>query len=89
MRRVSTKANSIVGYLGRIAGAGTVRIGGETVALASYDFDGFTAPHGGVMGSGELKLAPSDRVLCRQGSNVAGRDGVVTAPAAASAFDAR
>ena len=60
MRRVSTKANSIVGYLGRIAGTGSVRIGGETVARASYDFDAFAAPRGGVMGSGELKLAPSD-----------------------------
>ena len=60
MRRVSTRANAIVGYLGRIAGAGSVRVGGETVARASYDFDGFAAPRGGVMGSGELKLAPSD-----------------------------
>jgi hypothetical protein len=56
MRRVSIGANAIVGYLGRIAGAGSVRIGGETVARASYDFDGFAAPQGGVMGSGELKL---------------------------------
>ena len=60
MRRVSTRANAIVGYLGRIAGAGSVRIGGETVARAAYDFDGFAAPRGGVMGSGELKLAPSE-----------------------------
>ena len=60
MRRISTKANAIVGYLGRLAGAGSVRIGGETVARASYDFDGFAVSRGGVMGSGELKLAPSD-----------------------------
>ncbi len=60
MRRASTKANTIVGYLGRIAGAGSVRIGGETVARAAYDFDGFAAPGGGVMGSGEIRLAPSD-----------------------------
>jgi hypothetical protein len=60
MRRVSTRANAIVGYLGRIAGDGNVRIGGETVARATYDFDGFAAPRGGVIGSGELKLAPSD-----------------------------
>ena len=60
MRRVSTRANAIVGYLGRIAGAGSVRIGGETVARATYDLDGFAAPRGGVMGSGELTLAPSD-----------------------------
>ena len=60
MRRVSTQANAIVGYLGRLAGAGSVRIGGETVARAAYDFDGFATPRGGVTGSGELKLAPSD-----------------------------
>ncbi len=60
MRRVSTQANAIVGYLGRLAGAGSVRIGGETVARASYDFDGFATPHGGVTGSGELRLTPSD-----------------------------
>ena len=60
MRRVSTKANAIVRYLGRIAGAGSVRIGGETVARGAYDFDGFAAPLGSVMGSGEIRLAPSD-----------------------------
>ena len=60
MRRIATQANSIVRYLGRIAGAGSVISGGETVARAGYDFDGFTAPRGGVISSGELKLAPSD-----------------------------
>ncbi len=60
MRRISTKANAIVRYLGRIAGAGSVRIDGEAVARAAYDFDGFAAPRGGVMGSGEITLAPSD-----------------------------
>ena len=60
MRRVSTKANAIVRYLGRIAGAGSVRIGRETVARAAYDFDGFATPHGCVTGSGELRLTPSD-----------------------------
>ena len=60
MRRVSARANAVVGYLGRIAGAGSVTMGGETVARASYDFDGFAAPDGGVVGSGELNLAPSD-----------------------------
>jgi hypothetical protein len=60
MRRVATQANSIVRYLGRIAGAGSLMSGGEIVARAAYDFDGFTAPRGGVMSSGELKLAPSD-----------------------------
>jgi hypothetical protein len=60
MRRVATQAIAIVRYLGRIAGAGGVRMGGETVARASYEFDGFATPRGGVMGSGELSLAPSD-----------------------------
>ncbi len=60
MRRVSTQANAIGRYLGRIAGAGSVRIDGETVARASYDFDGFATPRGGVTGSGELRLKPSD-----------------------------
>jgi hypothetical protein len=60
MRRVATKANAIVRYLGRIAGAGSVRIGGETVARAAYDFDGFATPRGGVTGSGELRLTPPD-----------------------------
>jgi hypothetical protein len=60
MRRVATQTNSIVRYLGRIAGAGSVISGGEIVARAVYDFDGFTAPRGGVMSSGEFKLAPSD-----------------------------
>jgi hypothetical protein len=60
MRRVATNANSIVRYLGRFAGVGSVMSGGEIVARAAYDFDGFTAPRGGVMSSGELKLAPSD-----------------------------
>jgi hypothetical protein len=49
-----------VRYLGRIAGCGSVTSDGETIARAAYEFDGFTAPRGGVMSSGELKLAPSD-----------------------------
>ncbi len=54
------EANSIMQYLGRIAGSGDIRSGGETVARASYEFDGFTTPRGGVEGSGDLVLAPSD-----------------------------
>jgi hypothetical protein len=50
----------VVRYLGQIAGAGSVTIGGEAVARASSDFDGFATPHGGVTGSGELRLTPSD-----------------------------
>jgi hypothetical protein len=49
-----------VRYLGRIAGWGNLTSGGETIARAAYEFDGFTAPRGGVMSSGELQLAPSD-----------------------------
>ena len=67
---MSAQPNAIVGYLGHIAGAGSVRIGGRTVARASYDLDGFATPHGGVTASGELKLAPSDLEA------VFGRDGV-------------
>ena len=60
MKRVPTQRNSIVRYLSRIAGAGSVMSGGETIARGAYDFDGFTAPRGGVMSSGELQLPPSD-----------------------------
>ena len=60
MRRPSTQATAIVGYLGRLAGAGSVKIGGQTVARAAYDCDGFATPHGGVTGSGELRLTASD-----------------------------
>ena len=60
MRRVSTQATAIVGYVGRLAGAGSVKIGGETVARAAYDLDGFATPHGGVTGFGELRLAAPD-----------------------------
>jgi hypothetical protein len=60
MRRGFTKAKAIVGYLGRIAGTGSVRIGSETVARVAYDFDSFAAPRGGVVGSGEVTLAPFD-----------------------------
>ena len=60
MRRVSTQATAIVGYLGRLSGVGSVKIGGKTVARATYDFDGFATPHGGVTGSGELRLAAPD-----------------------------
>ena len=49
-----------MGYLGRLAGAGAIRIGGEAIARAAYDFDGFATPHGGVTASGELRLTASD-----------------------------
>ncbi len=60
MRRASTDSSAIVGYLGRLAGAGAVRIGGETIARAAYDFDGYATLHGGVTASGELRLTASD-----------------------------
>jgi hypothetical protein len=47
-------------YLGRIAGSGLLTRDGKTVARASYDFDGFTRPRGGVISSGEIRLSPSD-----------------------------
>jgi hypothetical protein len=47
-------------YLGRIAGSGQLMRDGETVARASYDFEGFMRPRGIVVGSGELSLSPSD-----------------------------
>ncbi len=47
-------------YLGRIAGSGSLRRGGETVARAIYEFDGFTGPRGGSVSSGEIRLAASD-----------------------------
>jgi hypothetical protein len=47
-------------YLGRIAGNGLLTRDGETVARASYDFEGFARPGGGVVSSGEISLSPSD-----------------------------
>jgi hypothetical protein len=47
-------------YLGRIAGSGQLMRDGETVARASYEFEGFMRPRGIVVGSGEISLAPSD-----------------------------
>ena len=95
MKRVSTQSNAIVGYLGRLAGAGSVRIGGETIARAAYDFDGFATPHGGVTGSGELRLTASDleAVFGRPGVQLLTDDGRLldlkfsesTLPAAAEA----
>ena len=57
MRRASTKIGR---YLGRMAGAGSVRVDGETVARANYEFDGFAAPPGGAIASGEIMLPSSD-----------------------------
>jgi len=64
-------------YLGRIAGWGSLTRGGETIARAAYEFDGFTAPRGGAMSSGELTLAPSDlkAVFGRSGVQLLTDDG--------------
>jgi hypothetical protein len=47
-------------YLGRISGNGLLTRDGEPVGRASYDFDGFAAPRGGVVSSGEIQLSPAD-----------------------------
>ena len=64
-------------YLGRIAGSGSVRSGGETIARASYDFDGFAAVGGSVTSSGELGMTASDLkvVFSRPGVQLLTDDG--------------
>ncbi len=47
-------------YLGRIAGSGVLMRGGETVARASYDFEGYSRAKGTVVSSGEISLSPSE-----------------------------
>jgi hypothetical protein len=47
-------------YLGRIAGSGLLSRDGETVARASYEFEGFLRPRGIVVSSGEISLSPTD-----------------------------
>ena len=54
------QVSSIMQYLGRIAGSGQLMRDGETIARASYEFEGFMRPRGIVVGSGEISLAPSD-----------------------------
>ena len=60
MRPGARKRNTVVLYLGRLAGDGNVTSAGRAIARASYDLDGFGTPHGGVISSGELSLAASD-----------------------------
>jgi hypothetical protein len=45
-------------YLGGLRGAGTLRCGGETLAPADYDLDGYLVPPAAVAGSGEIRTAP-------------------------------
>lgn len=46
-------------YLGRIAGSGQLMRDGESIARASYEFEGYMRPRGIVVGSGEINLAPA------------------------------
>jgi len=64
-------------YLGRIAGAGVLTCDGEAVARASYDFEGFMRPKGGVTSSGEISLRPVDlrTVFGRRGVQLLTDDG--------------
>jgi len=39
-------------YLGGLRGAGTLRLGGEILAPADYELDGYLVPPAGVAGSG-------------------------------------
>ncbi|MGA2494319.1 MAG: hypothetical protein ABSF67_15465 [Roseiarcus sp.] len=54
------QVSSIMQYLGRIAGSGQLMRDGETIARASYEFEGFMRPRGIVVGSGEISLSPTD-----------------------------
>ena len=45
-------------HLGALRGAGVLTCGGETVARADYDFDGFLTKLGQVTGSGEIRMSP-------------------------------
>jgi hypothetical protein len=47
-------------YLGRLSGSGLLTRDGETVARASYEFEGFLRPRGIVVSSGEISLSPTD-----------------------------
>jgi hypothetical protein len=45
-------------YLGGLRGAGTLRCGGQLLAPADYDLDGYLVPPAGVAASGEVRTAP-------------------------------
>ena len=64
-------------YLGALRGAGTLRCGGEAVAPAEYDLDGYAVPPRGVAASGELRLAPEvlRRVFGRRDLQIVTEDG--------------
>jgi hypothetical protein len=45
-------------YLGGLRGAGTLRAGGQVLAPADYELDGYLVPPAGVAGSGEIRTTP-------------------------------
>lgn len=45
-------------YLGGLRGTGVLTCGGETIACADYDFDGFLTKPGQVTASGEVRMSP-------------------------------
>lgn len=47
-------------YLGRLHGQGVVTANGRDIGRAAYDIDGFTVPHQGVTGSGEIRMRSAD-----------------------------
>jgi len=45
-------------YLGGLRGAGTLRCGGQVLAPADYELDGYLVPPAGVAASGEVRTTP-------------------------------
>jgi hypothetical protein len=45
-------------YLGGLRGDGVLKCGGETIARAAYEFDGFLSKGGHLTGSGEIRTSP-------------------------------
>ena len=64
-------------YLGGLRGAGTLALGGETLATVDYDFDGYLVPPGGVAASGEIrtKAAVLKKVFGRRDLQLVTQDG--------------
>src|SRR3982751_5581903 len=64
-------------YLGGLRGAGTLRLGGEILAPADYELDGYLVPPAGVAGSGEIRTAPEvlRRVFGRRDLELVTEDG--------------
>jgi hypothetical protein len=64
-------------YLGGLRGAGTLRMGNETLGRADYDFDGYARKPDEVTGSGEIRSAPEilRRVFGRKNLELVTEDG--------------